>query len=156
MGRAPAGDRELNAYIATTLRQLGYTVKLCEVPPMPDQDPLPVINHVQVMSAAGSVAGYPAPPSFFGGIFSCGTGVAGAGWYCDARVERTIAAARAAELVDPGRAARLWTQVDRLITDDAPVVALGNLKPSVFVSSRVGNYQSSPWVGPLLSQMWVR
>jgi len=34
--------------------------------------------------------------------------------------------------------------------------ALGNLTPSVFVSSRVGNYQSSPWVGPLLSQMWVK
>ena len=35
-------------------------------------------------------------------------------------------------------------------------MAVRNLTPSVFVSSRVGNYQSNPWVGPLLSQMWVR
>ena len=46
--------------------------------------------------------------------------------------------------------------VDRLITDDAPVVALGNATPATLISARVGSYQSSPMVGPLLSQMWVR
>jgi len=68
------------------------------------------------------------------------------------------AEAHAAELSDPGRAARLWTAVDRLITDDAPVVALGNPTQSLLVSPRAGagNYQSNPDVGPLLSQIWVR
>jgi peptide/nickel transport system substrate-binding protein len=150
------GDHELNAYFATVLRQLGYTVKLREVPTTLDNDLLRALGHVQVISGPGWIADHPAPSNFFDGLFSCRTAVGGAGWYCNARVERTIAAAHAAELVDPGTASRLWAEVDRLITDDAPVVALGNLTPSIFVSSRVGNYQSSPWVGPLLSEMWVK
>jgi hypothetical protein len=48
------------------------------------------------------------------------------------------------------------TQVDQLITNDAPVVALGNLTASLLVSARVGNYQSNAELGPLLSQIWVR
>jgi hypothetical protein len=48
-------------------------------------------------------------------------------------------------------------QVAQPMTDDAPVVALGNATPTMLISMRVeGNYQSSPLVGLLLSQMWVR
>jgi ABC-type transport system substrate-binding protein len=67
-----------------------------------------------------------------------------------------VAQARAAQLTDPGQAARLWTQVDQLITDDAPVVALGNLTASLLVSPRVHNYESNPELGPLLSQIYVK
>ena len=87
---------------------------------------------------------------------SC-TPVAGRpGWYCNKQVERTVVAARAAELSDPAEAGRLWTAADQQLTDDSPLIALGNPTCSYPVATRVGNYQSNPWVGPLLSQMWVR
>ena len=57
---------------------------------------------------------------------------------------------------DPAGAGRLWTEVYRQITDDAPVVALGNANPTTLISPRVGNFQSSATLGPILSQMWVR
>ena len=78
-GRAPAGDRELNAYIATTLRQLGYTVKLREVSPTLDPGLLRALRHVQITSAPGWIADYPAGSNFYDAVFSCKTAMAGAG-----------------------------------------------------------------------------
>jgi hypothetical protein len=43
-----------------------------------------------------------------------------------------------------------------MLTDDAPVVPLTNGKPAVLVSARIGNYQDSPYDGPVLSHMWVQ
>jgi hypothetical protein len=58
---------------------------------------------------------------------------------------------------NPARAGSLWAEVDRLITDAAPVVALGNGALTTLVSARAAkNYMSTPVVGPVLSQMWVR
>jgi peptide/nickel transport system substrate-binding protein len=54
-------------------------------------------------------------------------------------------------------ARRLWAQVDRIVTDQAPWVPVDNSSTSAgFVSARVGNYQDSPFYGPLVDQMWVR
>jgi len=149
-------DHELNVYFATVLRQLGYTVSLHEVPPTAFGDLLQSLQRVQITSAPGWVADYPASSNFYDAVFSCATSTGGAGWYCNPRVESVAAEAREAEMSDPRRARRLWTEVDRLITDDAPVVALGNSAPTTLISARVGNYQSSATVGPVLSQMWVR
>lgn len=43
-----------------------------------------------------------------------------------------------------------------MVTDDAPVVSLGNNTATWFVSERVGNYQSNAQVGPLPGQIWVK
>jgi len=154
--RGTAEDHELNSYVATVLRQLGYTVKFREVSPTLDSGLLRDLRHVQITSAPGWIADYPAGSNFYDAAFSCKTAMAGAGWYCNPQVERAAAEAHQAQVSDPAKASSLWTEVDRLITDDAPVVALGNATSNTLISTRVGNYQSSPMVGPLLSQMWVR
>jgi hypothetical protein len=46
--------------------------------------------------------------------------------------------------------------VDRIITDEARWVLVLNEALTVFVSSRLGNYQESAEYGPLVDQMWVR
>ena len=154
--RGTAEDHELNSYVATVLRQLGYTVKLREVSPTLDSGLLRALRHVQITSAPGWIADYPAGSTFYDAVFSCKTAVVGAGWYCNPQVERAAAEANRTRVSDPAKASSLWTEVDRLITDGAPVVALGNATSTTLISRRVGNYQSSSLVGPLLSQMWVR
>jgi len=160
-GLVGGADHELNLYFASVLKELGYTVRLRELTPSELPDDLGLLrsgHRVQITSAPVWVADYPAASNLFDDVFSCTTATLAAGWYCNPQVERMAAEAHAAELSDPGRAARLWTAVDRLITDDAPVVALGNPTQSLLVSPRAGagNYQSNPDVGPLLSQIWVR
>lgn len=150
------GDHELNSYLATVLRQLGYSVKLHELPESQSYDFLKALKQVQITSWAGWIADHPTASNFYDSVFSCSTAVGGPGWYCNPEVERTAAEAHQSEMSDPAKANRLWAEVDRLITNDAPVVALGNATPTTLISTRVGNYQSSPMVGPLLSQMWVK
>jgi len=154
--RGTAEDHELNSYVATVLRQLGYTVKLREVSPTLDSGLLRALRRVQITSAPGWIADYPAGSTFYDAVFSCKTAVVGAGWYCNPQVERAAAEANRTRVSDPAKASSLWTEVDRLITDGAPVVALGNATSTTLISRRVGNYQSSSLVGPLLSKMWVR
>ena len=44
-----------------------------------------------------------------------------------------------------------------MVTDQAPWVPVFDESFSTgFVSARIGNYQDSPFYGPLLDQMWVR
>lgn len=131
-------------------------MKLREVSPAVDPGLLRALQHVQITSGSGWIADYPAGSNFYDAVFSCKNAMAGAGWYCNPQVERAAAEAHQAQVSDPAKASSLWTEVDRLITDDAPVVALGNATSTTLISTRVGNYQSSPMVGPLLSQMWVR
>ena len=57
---------------------------------------------------------------------------------------------------DPVTANRLWAQIDRKVTDDAPWIPGYVGKTFVLTSTRVGNYQSNLLSGPLWDQMWVR
>jgi len=76
--------------------------------------------------------------------------------YCDHDVDKLTAKAQEAQPTDPAAAHKLWTQVDRTITDQAPWVPVFNQKEAVFVSSRVANYQASPGYGTLLDQIRIR
>jgi YVTN family beta-propeller protein len=148
------GRHLLNVYFVGVLRQLGYVVNLRELPD--SFDFLGSRDKVQITLAEGWIAEYPAANQLYDKVFACKTPLGGVGWYCKPQVEDTVTQARATQLTDPGQAARLWTQVDQLITNDAPVVALGNLTASLLVSPRVHNYESNAELGPLLSQIWVR
>lgn len=63
--------------------------------------------------------------------------------------------ALAEQTIDPATARRLWARVDQMVTNDAPVMATVNGKIDNLVSTRLGNFQSNPQLGPLLDQMWV-
>jgi ABC-type transport system substrate-binding protein len=64
--------------------------------------------------------------------------------------------ALAMQTIDPATARRLWTQVDRALTDDAPWIFGPASLNTALVSSRIGNYMADPTLGALLDQMWVK
>jgi ABC-type transport system substrate-binding protein len=76
--------------------------------------------------------------------------------FCDPHADQLASQAQAAQLTDPATARRLWFQVDRIVTDQAPWVPILSFGDTTFVSARAGNYQESPISGPLYDQMWVR
>jgi YVTN family beta-propeller protein len=105
---------------------------------------------------------FPTPSGIFLAALSCRafdqdpsntTNYAG---FCDPHVDQLASQAQAAQLTDPATARGLWAQVDRNVTDQAPWVPINSFVPAKFVSARIGNYQQSPIVGPLLDEMWVR
>jgi peptide/nickel transport system substrate-binding protein len=119
-------------------------------------------NKVQ-LGLTGWLADIPAPSDYFLPVLTCRsfyqdpTSTDNLAEFCDPHADQLARSAQAAQQTDPAAARRLWAQVDRVVTDQAPWVPIFNRSESWFVSARVGNYQDSPYyTGPLLDQMWVR
>ena len=105
-------------------------------------------------------ADIPAASDFFLQVLTCRSyhdpGSYNYGGFCDPHADQLASAAQEVQQADPAAARRLWAQVDRVVTGQAPWVPIFNRSSTVFVSARVGNYQESPVYGPLLDQIWVR
>ena len=109
--------------------------------------------------AQGWGADFPAASEFFLPVLSCRSYYqdSNEAEFCDPHVDQLAREAQAAQLTDPATARRLWAQVDRTVTDQAPWVPILSFGDTAFVSARTGNYQESPFLyGPLLDQMWVQ
>ena len=104
---------------------------------------------------SGWAADYPAASNFIEPLFSCGLPDNRA-HFCERALDRKIRRALKLQQTDLAGANRLWTELDREITDKALWVPLYNVYEADLVSKRVGNYQYNPRWGALLSQLWVR
>jgi ABC-type transport system substrate-binding protein len=145
----------LGSYLVQLLRQLGYTATLREV--SADQYfslPAATTSKMQI-AFLGYGADFPTASDFFLPSLTCGPSPDPFA-YCNPLASTLASQAQAAQLTDPATARKLWAQVDRVVTDQAPWVPVFNETPTVFVSARAGNYQESPYYGPLYDQMWVR
>jgi len=153
--------KEAGSYLVRLLRALGYRASLHAV--SNDRFWTDVYNprlKIQVIFGAGWGADFPSPSTFFGPLPSCQSADEAVtnNWarFCDPQVDALVSQAQAAQLTDPAAARRLWALADHIVTDQAPYVPIDNGGTAGFVSSRAGNYQTSPIYGPLFDQIWVR
>jgi YVTN family beta-propeller protein len=155
-------DEAVGSYLVQLLKDLGYQAHLHAV--SSDRYWTAVYNSpnkVQV-GVTGWLADFPAASDFFLPDLSCHsfyddpTSTNNQAGFCDPQVDKLASKAQAAQLTDPAYARRLWAQVDRIVTNQAPWAPVYDKSTTVFVSARVGNYQDSPFYGPLIDQMWVR
>jgi ABC-type transport system substrate-binding protein/DNA-binding SARP family transcriptional activator/streptogramin lyase len=148
--RAPAG-------LAKVLRDIGYKASIRLVPDTPHNEALPYDprNGVQVFAPDGWIADYPGPDTYYEPLLSCRAEYLNPPGFCNEHIDDLAVAARRTALTDPAAARRLWTEIDRAVTDEAPWVTLGGDVTYQFTSSRVGNYQSTPF-NPLYDQLWVK
>ncbi len=93
---------------------------------------------------------YPSSYAWYEPLVSCRNDL---NHYCNRA--RDARAEAAASSNDPARTQQLWTAIDRDVTDDAPLVFGEIIAQWWYASSRLGNFQSNRWFGPLLSQVWV-
>ena len=156
-------DKAVGSYLVQLLKDLGYQAKLHAV--SPDRYFTAIFNSrnkIQ-LGVSGWGADFPAASNFFLPTLTCHsfyldpTNTNNQAGFCDPQVDRLASKAQAAQLTDPAYARRLWAQVDRIVTNQAPWAPVDDESYSTgFVSARVGNYQDSPFYGPLVDQMWVR
>lgn len=138
-------------YLVKVLNDIGYHARLHQ---HRDNESFTQRDHLQVTSNVWG-ADFPLASNYFVPVVTCSADY-NLGAYCNRALDRDAARATALEADDPGAAVRAWTAIDRTVTDDAPVVPYDNLVVWTLTSQRVGNYQSSPHWGWLLSQMWVQ
>ncbi|HEY6759117.1 MAG TPA: ABC transporter substrate-binding protein [Baekduia sp.] len=148
--------------IATTLKRIGYRVRLRLLP-----DQIDYFRYVQntdhdvQVGPIGWGADWPSPRGFLFSVFNCEalrrhvSDQNNSSEYCDSQTDRLMQRAGGLRSTDPG-VEDLWSRVDRRITDQAAVVPLVNPQGVSFVSRRVGNFQNSRQWAALLDQLWVK
>jgi YVTN family beta-propeller protein len=159
----PIGRRN-GAYLVSVLRSLGYKAQLRTVPHRGS-----TWRPNRQAGVGGLVQDYPSPSYVFSTLFTCRSydparpnenqNVAG---FCSRRNDAEIARARALQASDPPAASRLWSTIDRRITDQALWVVIRTQLAPDFVSRRTGNYTFcylsaiTGTAGACLDQLWVR
>jgi peptide/nickel transport system substrate-binding protein len=156
-------EQRLMAYVTDVLNKLGYRARLEVLPISRDNygRPTDPRSGVQV-SFAGWVADFPRPATFYDGLFDCASfrlpplQNGNTPEFCDPSLDKAVSSAAALELTDPGAAVRAFVAIDRRFTDAAAIVPFNTPAEPFLVSTRLGNFQFSPYSGPLLSQAWVK
>ena len=142
--------RPLDRYLASVLRQMGLEPKIEWTSHAAFTD-----SQRAGLIPVGWYADYPAASDFFGVFLAC-RGAFNDGKVCDARLDRIIRAASAAEAVDPRRAAALWAAADRRAVDAGAVAPLANPTLFDFTSARVRGYEHHLLWGFLADQVQLR
>jgi peptide/nickel transport system substrate-binding protein len=164
-GSSGPGHAQVAEYMVGLLNRLGFKAKLHLVDP-PDYfgGPYLTADHPADLGMAGTWWGVgPTAASQFVGAFTCpgyagipDSGAPPSDW-CDPEVDRLVTAAMALDAAgNRAEANQTWQEVDRRVTNAAPVAAILNPADTTFVSSRVGNFQHHMIWWYLIDQMWVR
>ena len=118
-------------------------------------------NKVQI-SVSDWYHDYPARWDFLGVLFSCDTFHEGSdssiniSGFCDKKIQDDMKKANMTAVTDRAAADKMWAQVDKEVTDQAPAASLFQPKRVDFVSSTVGNFLYSDQIHFLFSQAWVK
>ena len=156
---SPSGSIEESRLAVTALRRLGYRASLRLLPESTyftytgDSR-----NRAQVIDG-GFSADY-ASASDFIGKFTCGKFTAGDGLdttddseFCNARFDRQVDSAASLQATRPAAADRLWSRLDRKLTDLAIIVPTVTPNAVDALSRHIHNYQYNPVWGALLDQL---
>ena len=151
----PIGRRN-GSYLVSVLRSLGYKARLRLVPSQSQNDWRPN----RQAGVGGFSANFPSANDALSG-YMCRSDE-NLTQLCNRRIDREFERARRLQITDAAGASRLWTKIDREITDLAPQIVLRGSIAADFVSRRTGDYTSC-WVsfwngatGACLDQLWVR
>jgi peptide/nickel transport system substrate-binding protein len=153
--------RATSVFLKTVLTNIGYNADIKEYETAESFARFWGPNHKVQVSLGGWfwIADYPLPSNFYHGGHDCASAAAsmfGSATACDPASDALATKATALEASNPSEAVRHWTRIDHKLVDLSFVVPLSNRETHTFVSERVGNYQSSQFNGPVLSQMWVK
>jgi peptide/nickel transport system substrate-binding protein len=150
-------------YLKSLLDRLGYPTR---IQTFPLDSPLPTLREADSRTAPQAFFGagiplYPAASQFLASNSTCREFIPrsmnnqNTEEFCDPRFDALVRKALAAE-ASRSPSARLWSEADHELADQARDVYLVNPSTTDFVSSRAGNYQYNPWIGILIDQLRVR
>lgn len=154
--------RDIGTYVQSVLRQLGYDAALKAISGNIQFTYIQNSNNRVQIAATGWNQDYPAASDFLNVLFSCGSFHPGSdssiniSAFCDPKIDGQMQQALRTAIDDPAKADRMWAEIDREITDLAPVAPMFNGKALDFVSARVGNFVFNNQYLWLFSQSWMK
>ena len=156
-----ANARAIGTYLQSVLSELGYKASTRAISPNIEYTFLQNSNNKVQVGLTYWSQDYPAASDFLNVLFSCDSFHPGSdssinmSAFCDKGIDAEMHRAMALPVGDPN-AASIWTEVDRKITDLAPVAVLFVPKQINFVSKRLGNFVFNAQTFWVASQAWVQ
>lgn len=157
-----AVSKSIGTYMQSVLTDIGWDV---DVKPISSNIQFTYIqntnNKVQI-SISQWYQDYPAASDFLNILFGCASFTPGSdssiniAGFCDKGIQAKMDEALALGVTDPEGANKIWAEVDKAVTDAAPMAALFTPKHIDFVSKRVGNFQFNSQFYWMVSQSWVQ
>jgi peptide/nickel transport system substrate-binding protein len=155
-------DKALGLYFVGLLNKLGYKATLQA---LSSDIQYPYIqnskNHVQ-FAFSDWFQDYPAASDFLVILLGCksihpnSNSSPNIAQFCDKKIQAKMDKAGKTGITDPAAGNKIWAQVDKEVTDQAPWVSMYNPKYIDFLSSRVKGYQFSPQWYFLIDQASVK
>jgi peptide/nickel transport system substrate-binding protein len=155
-------DKALGLYFVGLLNKLGYKASLQA---LASDIQYPYVqnskNHVQ-FAFSNWYQDYPAASDFLNILLGCGSihlnsnSSPNIAEFCDKGIQAKMDQAGKTGITDPAAGNKLWAQVDKEVTDQAPWVAMYNPKYVDVLSNRVKGYQFSPQWYFLIDQASVK
>ena len=155
-------NKGVAVYLQSVLNQFGYKAKVKPISAnISFTYPQNTKNKVQI-NVQQWYQDYPAASDFLYILFGCESFHPGSdssinmAGFCDKKINAKMHQALKLSVTNEQRANTMWSQIDRMVTDQAPMVTLFNPKHVDFVSKRVGNFTFSKEFYWLVDQSWVQ
>jgi peptide/nickel transport system substrate-binding protein len=154
-------DRSIGTYLQSVLKSIGYDASVKAISQNIQFTYIQNTNNKVQISVSQWYQDYPAPSDFLNVLLGCGTFHPGSDnspnipGFCDKEIQAKMDQALALGVTDSVAANKLWAEIDKTMTDHAPLAVLFTPKYIDFLSKRVGNYifnaqyyweQSASWI----------
>jgi peptide/nickel transport system substrate-binding protein len=157
-----AVSKAIGTYMQSVLTDIGYEAEVKPISPNIQFTYIQNTNNNVQISITQWYQDYPAASDFLNILFGCASFTPGSdssiniAGFCDKDIQAKMDAALALGVTDPEAANVMWAEVDKAVTDAAPMAALFTPKHIDFVSKRVGNFQFNSQFYWMISQSWVQ
>ncbi len=157
-----AVSKAIGTYMQSVLTDIGYDAEVKPISPNIQFTYIQNTNNKVQISITQWYQDYPAASDFLNILFGCASFTPGSdssiniAGFCDKDIQAKMDGALAQGVTDPDGANKVWAEVDKAVTDAAPMAALFTPKHIDFVSKRVGNFQFNSQFYWMVTQSWVQ
>jgi peptide/nickel transport system substrate-binding protein len=157
-----AVSKAIGVYLQSVLSELGYQAEVKPISANIQFTYIQNTNNKVQMSITQWYQDYPAASDFLYVLFGCESFHEGSdssvniSGFCDKEINDKMKKALELGVEDQAAANKMWTEIDKAVTDKAPAAALFTPKHLDFVSKRVGNFQFNSQYYWMVTQSWVQ
>jgi peptide/nickel transport system substrate-binding protein len=157
-----AVSKSIGVYLQSVLTELGYDTEVKPISANIQFTYIQNTNNKVQMSVTQWYQDYPAASDFLNILFGCSSFTEGSdssvniAGFCDKEIDAKMQEALALGVTDPAAANKMWAEIDKAVTDQAPAAALFTPKHLDFVSKRLGNFKFNSQYYFMVTQAWVQ
>ena len=157
-----AVSKSIGVYLQSVLKAIGYDAEVKPISPNIQFTYIQNTNNKVQISVSQWYQDYPAASDFLYILFGCESFKEGSdssiniSGFCDKAINKKMKDALALGVTDQDGANKMWAEIDKDVTDAAPMAAMFTPKHVDFVSKQLGNFQFNAQFYWMVSQSWVK